>query len=386
LSLFDAAIATGEPIGYGGEQEESYCRGFADALGGGFADGVNSGTNALYVALQALDVQPFTEVIVPPITDPGGVMPVVLRNCIPVTADSTPGSYNTSAEQIAARVTERTQAIIVAHIGGLPADMGPIMDLARSRDIPVIEDCAQAHGAIFKGRPVGSIGDLAIFSTMFGKHHATGGQGGVLFTRSEALYWRIRRAADRGKPIGLEGATSNVHASLNCNMDELHAAIGRVQLKRLPDVLQRRRAFARAVADGCRETLRTVRLVEAPPDCKGAYWFLIFEFMAERLSVGKEAFVEAVAAEGVPAAPHYLHAAVLADWYRNRAVFGSSGYPWASPLYGGDPDAEYDIPNAIAADEGHFILYFHEDCGQQEAADVIAALGKVEAAYLRERD
>ncbi len=173
MELFDRAIKEGSHLlGYNGEQEQQYCKDFADYLGGGYADGVNSGTNALYVALRSLDLEPGSEVIMPPITDPGGMMPVPLDHCIPVVADSVPGSYNTGAEQIAARLTERTRAIIVAHISGIPVDMDPVLELAKRHGIPVIEDCAQAHGATYKGRIVGSLGDVSAFSTMFGKHHA----------------------------------------------------------------------------------------------------------------------------------------------------------------------------------------------------------------------
>ena len=90
VALFDKAIATGNAFSYNGEEEEAYCKEFAEFLGGGYADGVNSGTSAIYVALRALDIEPFTEVIVPPVTDPGGVMPVPLANCIPVVADGAP--------------------------------------------------------------------------------------------------------------------------------------------------------------------------------------------------------------------------------------------------------------------------------------------------------
>ena len=129
IDLFDEAIATGGVFVYNGEAEEAYCREFAEYMGGGYADAVNSGTSAIYVALRALDLEPFTEVIVPPVTDMGGVMPVPLINCIPVPADAAPGSFNMGPEQLAERITERTSAIIVAHIAGLPADMDAIMKL-----------------------------------------------------------------------------------------------------------------------------------------------------------------------------------------------------------------------------------------------------------------
>ncbi len=90
---------------------------------------------------------------------------------------------------------------MVAHIGGEPADIEGIVRVASKRGIPVVEDCAQSHGARLDGRPLGSFGKVAAFSTMFGKHHCTGGQGGLVFTRDAALYAAVRRAADRGKPF-----------------------------------------------------------------------------------------------------------------------------------------------------------------------------------------
>lgn len=383
VALFDKAIAAGDAFGYGGEEEQAYCKAFADFLGGGYADGVNSGTNAVYVALRALNPEPYTEIIVPAISDPGGVMPVPLINCIPVPADTAPGSFNVGAEQIAARITERTSAIIVAHITGIPVDMDPVMELARKHKLPVIEDCAQAHGAVYKGRMCGTIGDIAAFSTMFGKHYATGGQGGVVFTRSEEMYWRIRRAADRGKPINLPPGSQNQTAQINCNMDELHAAIGRVQLRKLPSILERRRRFARAVADGCRK-LKAVRMLDGGPDTQPAYWFLFFRLDLSKLKVDKDTFFKAAAAEGLAGATvSYYSVPMEMEWARQRRVFGSSQLPWSSPLYKGDPDQVYELPNIKATDACTFRMGIHENYGDAEAADVVAILEKVERAYLK---
>jgi perosamine synthetase len=385
-ALFEKAMEKGDSwLGYNGPQEEAYCREFAEFLGGGFADGVNSGTNALYVALRALELPPYSEVIVPAVTDPGGIMPVPLANLIPVPADCVPGSYNIGVEQIAARLTERTCAIIVAHIAGIPADMDPILELAAAKDLPVIEDCAQAHGATYKGRLVGTFGKVAVFSTMFGKHHATGGQGGVVYTRDENLYWRIRRHADRGKPFGIEEANGNVVAALNCNMDELHATIGRVQLRKLPAIVQRRREIARHVDEGCRRSLQTVRLLTGLPGCEPVYWFLLFYVDLDRLDVPKHRFVQALQAEGIPAGEGYWAVPASFDWWKDRAVFGRSRLPWSSPLYRGNPDQDYPLPNIQATDATHFVVSFHEAWSNQDVLDLLTALQKVEKAYLKER-
>jgi dTDP-4-amino-4,6-dideoxygalactose transaminase len=395
MHLFDEAIAKGSHLlGYNGPQEEAYGKEFAEMLGGGFADGVNSGTNAVYVALRALELEPYGEVIVSPISDPGGVMPVALCNLIPVSADSVTGSFNTSAEQIAARITPRTRAILVAHISGIPVDMDPVLELARKHHLPVIEDCAQCHGAKYKGRMLGSLGNISAFSTMFGKHHATGGQGGVVFTKDERLYWKVRQHADRGKPFGVTltggagagvgaaaSAGGNLLAALNCNMDEIHACIGRVQLRKLPEIVRQRRIFAQQVADGCRG-LKGVKLVGDPPDCEGSYWFFFFRFEASVYRVDKAGFVKALVAEGMPFDPTYLYIPTRQPWAMARHVFGDgkAGLPWTAA---GASHVPPPLPNIEATDASHFRICGHEGWGATEAADLVAALRKVERAYLR---
>ncbi len=128
-----------------------------------------------------------------------------------------------------------------------------------------------------------------------------------------------------------------------------------------------------------------MRLNTGLPDTQGAYWFLLFRLDVDKLTVDKAAFVEALQAEGIPVGGSYFHSPTLQSWARNRKVFGSSGYPWASPLYKGDRDAVYDVPNARAADAAHFVLGFHERVGDAEVADLLAALRKVEAAFVRGR-
>lgn len=383
-ALFDHAIATGEAFGYNGPDEEAYCREFAAAMGGGFADAVNSGTTAVYVALRALNLEPFSEVIVGPITDQGGIMPIPLLNCIPVITDAAPGRFCPGPKEIEAVITPRTSAIVVAHIFGEPADMPGILKVARRHKIAVVEDCAQAHGARLRGRLVGAFGDIAAFSMMFGKHHCTGGQGGMVFTRKEKLYWETRRVSDRGKPFGLAGDSTNVLASLNFNLNDLSAVIGRAQLRKLPVIVRRRRELVSRIARG----LRGLACVSLPPQVAGAepsYWFCRMRFHPEAVTCDKDTFCKALAAEGLLANARYTHLCHRQSWYQQRRVFGSSTLPWTAPQYRGDPDRAFPCPNALAAIDTHFHLTVRESWGSREVADIIAIFRKVARAFAQRR-
>ena len=380
-ALFDRAMATGIAPGYDGDEETAYCEELAAYLGGGYVDAVSSGTAGIYATLKALNLEPFTEVVVGPVTDPGGLMPVPLSNLIPVIADAAPNSYNTGPEEVEAVLTPLTSAIIVPYVAGEPADIEGIMEVARRRGIPVIEDCAQAHGARLHGRMLGTFGDVGVFSTMFGKHHSTGGQGGAVFTRNEAVYQAVRRASDRGKPFFLPAGSTNVIASLNLNLSDLAAGIGRVQLRKLPEIVRRRRAVVAALAEGI-AGLQTVSIPTPIDGAEPSYWFLRIRFRPQTATCDKATFCRALLAEGLPVTEEYRAMPHTMEWFVRRRVFGTSGYPWASPDYAGDRDRRFPCPNAHATTESHFRLNVHEAWGDAETEDAIAILGKTERAYV----
>lgn len=381
VALLDQTIATGAPLAYNGEEEQAYCQEFSQWMGGGYTDAVNSGTSALYVALQALQLEPFTEVIVSAVTDPGGLMPIPLLNLIPIIADSEPNSYNSGPEQVAPLISPLTSAIVIAHIAGEPANIAPIVALASQYNLPVIEDCSQSHGARLHGQLVGTFGEIGIFSTMGGKHHCAGGQGGLVYTKDEARYGAIRRSSDRGKPFALPPGSTNSQAALNLNLNDLGAAIGRVQLRKLHDINARRQAIVGTLGEGLEDVV-TVALPPLLPGAEGCYWFLRLRFHAEQATCDKATFCQALIAEGLPIMPSYRGALPhTMDWFVNRRVFGASGYPWASPDYKGDRKRQFPCPNAEMTMETHFNLHFHENWGVQEVADAVAIFQKVDAAF-----
>ncbi len=380
-ALFDSSLESGNAFGYNGEVEEAYCKEFAEYLGGGYADAVNSGTSAVFVALRALDLPMYSEVIVGAVTDPGGMMPIPMMGCIPVPADIAPNSYSTGPEQVEQAITAQTSAILVSHIGGEPADIEGILEVANKHGIPVVEDCAQAPGALVNGRLVGTFGITAAFSTMNGKHFCTGGQGGVGFTKDAELYKKIRWASDRGKAFGLPAGSKNKIASLNFNLGDLGAAIGREQLKKLPGIVARRRgvvAKLRAATEG----LKSVSVPVLAPGVEASYWFLRMNFDPTAVTCDRSVFMQALEAEGLPMLADYvLINPHTFDWFTEKRVFGTPGFPWTSPEYKGDPNRVYPCPNIEKTHATSFRLSIHESWGDEEVADAVAIFSKVETAF-----
>lgn len=374
LHLCDQAIANGNTPGYNGPEEDAFGKEFATLLGGGYADGVNSGTNALYVALLALNLPAYSEVAVSAVTDPGGMMPIAALSCIPVPVDSMPGSYNIGPNQLEERISTRTRAVVVAHIGGEAAPMPAIMAVARKHGLPVIEDCSQTPLASVAGQPVGTFGVAAAFSLMFGKLACTGGQGGVVYTRDEDLYWRIRRAADRGKPFNRPPGANNELVALNCNLDEFHAAIGRVQLRKLADIAHRRQAVVAMFRERGLGDLRAVAIPqeEASDSC---YWFWRLRFRQESMPCRKAEFCAALAKRGLPINPDYSAALpARQDWYRFRA----KSHPWSSAPGMACADRDYPTPNADAAIASHFNFMINEAFTAEDADQAIAIFREAE--------
>ena len=361
--------AKGVDFGYQGHFEELYCQAFVEHLGvGGFADAVATGTGSLFVALAALQLPKGSHVVVSPITDPGTVNAIILNNLTPVIMDSMPGQYNAGPEQLRARLTPQTRAAVIVHSAGKAAPIEEMAALAHEHGVKVLEDCSQSHGAKWHGRPIGTFGDLAAFSTMYRKNHATGGCGGVIFTRDENLYRLTRAHADRGKPFWQDGYNDKdpkqfLFPALNWNLDELSAAIGISTLGKLEEVNRRRREYLRMLAGelqarGSSCTLQPIDDGHAPFFCP------VFVDRARVACIARE-FAEAVGAEGVSVNPHYDY--VVSEW------------PYARPHCADS----FNTPNAVAVRDASFNLLFNENFGAPEARDIATAIVKVEEHFAR---
>ena len=380
LTVFDRAVQNQTAFDrYGGEEVDAYEKEFAAHMGTRFATAVSSGTAAVHTALAALNLEPGREVICPPISDPGGIGPVLASLCIPVFADTDPESFNVSAASIEARITPRTAAILVAHIAGEPCDMEAIMAVAKKHNLPVIEDAAQAHDATWAGRKVGAYGTLGAFSLMNGKHHTSGGQGGMVTTNDEALYWRAKSFADRGKNYGR--ADVGGFLGLNYRMTELEAAIGRVQLRRLPGFIQKRRELAARLAERLQDSA-LFSLGQIPEQGQSAFWFLRIRVHLEKTTGDKTEIAAALREHGVPAAPTYTSIIYTQPWFKNKRTFGDSEIPWSLPQCQHIPDYDHCAPNSERAMVNHLLVAMNESLSMDTMERVADAMLEVEQVFL----
>ncbi|AVO40450.1 DegT/DnrJ/EryC1/StrS family aminotransferase [Simplicispira suum] len=285
---------------------------FAAWVGVQHAVALGNGTLALDVALKALGISPGDEVVVTPRTFMASVSCVVNAGATPVFADVDADSGNLTAATIAAVLTPATRAVIVVHLAGWPCDMDPIMALAEQHGFKVIEDCAQAHGARYKGRSVGSIGHVGAWSFCQDKIMTTAGEGGMVTTNDEALWRAMWAYKDHGKsyaavyerehPPGFRWVIDSF--GTNWRMLEVQAAVGRIQLRRMSEWTAQRTAHAQAIWAACRgfAAVRVPDFAATMPGSVHAHYKCYVYVQPAHLASGwsRDRIVEAINAQGVP--------------------------------------------------------------------------------------
>ncbi len=245
-----------------------------------------NGTVALDLALNALGIGAGDEVIVTSRTFIASVSSIITAGAIPVFADVNADSQNITTESISAVLTTRTKAIICVHLAGWPCDMDSIMALAKSNNLKVIEDCAQAHGAIYKDKPVGSIGHIGTWSFCQDKIMTTGGEGGMVTTNDHELWSKMWSYKDHGKSWQAVYETKHspgfswLHDSFGTNwrMTEMQAVIGRIQLKRMPQWHLARQKNANSILDIAEQFTNVLRVPRPPKNIEHA-WYKCYLFV-----------------------------------------------------------------------------------------------------------
>ncbi|KDD69726.1 dTDP-4-amino-4,6-dideoxygalactose transaminase [Pseudomonas sp. BT76 TE3572] len=292
-----------------GQECREFEKEFAAWSGTHHAIALANGTVALDLAFQALGIGVGDEVIVTSRTFLASVSSIVNAGAVPVFADVDPDSQNITAQTIAAVLTPRTRAIVCVHLAGWPCDMDPIMALAEKHDLKVIEDCAQAHGAKYKGRSVGSIGHVSAWSFCQDKIMTTGGEGGMVTTNDRDLWSSMWSYKDHGK--SWEAVYEREHApgfrwlhesfGTNWRMLEAQGVLGRIQLRRMEQWQEVRLANARRIWDTA-DQLIGLRVPVIPADCVHAAYkcYVFVEPKALKADWTRDRILNEIAARGVP--------------------------------------------------------------------------------------
>jgi dTDP-4-amino-4,6-dideoxygalactose transaminase len=305
-----AVLRSGRVNAWTGNHVAEFEASYASHLGRRHAIALANGTVALDLAMQALGVSEGDEVIVTPRSFIASAACVALAGGTPVFADVDADSQNLSAETIAAALTPRTKGIVLVHLAGWPCDMDPIMELARSRGLWVVEDCAQAHGALYKGRPVGSFGDIAAFSFCQDKIITTGGEGGLLAMDDDAMWNVAWSMKDHGKSFDAVFNRKHspgfrwLHESIGSNyrMMSIQAVLGSRQLERLGEWHAHRAANAEILIEAL-GNLSGLR-VPQPAEHSRHAWYRFYAFVRpERLKQGwsRDRILAEITKKDVPA-------------------------------------------------------------------------------------
>ena len=393
-----------------GTETREFEKEFAAWCGTAHAVALSNGTLALDVALKALGIGPGDEVVVTPRTFIASISCVVNAGAVPVFADVEADSGNISARTIAAVLSPRTRAVICVHLAGWPCDMDPIMALAAQHDLKVIEDCAQAHGARYKGRPVGSIGHVGAWSFCQDKIMTTGGEGGMVTTNDEALWRAMWSFKDHGKSY--EAVYERTHApgfrwlhesfGTNWRMLEMQAVLGRIQLARMSDWSAARARNAQAIWAACAEfaalrvpglgctgcsgdgsrvkpgmtavgsgmTDGSVRCTRKDSQgCEHAHYKCYVYVQPERLAPGwsRDRIIQAVNAEGVP-----CYQGSCSEVYLEKAFDGTGWRP------------EVRLPVARELGETSVMFLVHPTLTQAEVDKTCEAVRRVMRAAQKE--
>lgn len=297
---------------------------------------VNSWTTGLQVAVGAVGIEPGDEVICPPYTMSASATAVLFYGGIPIFADLDPNRYTLDPLSVERCITPRTKAIMVVHLFGYPADMDAIMAIAKKYDLKVIEDAAQAPGVLYKGRPVGAIGDVGGFSLNFHKHIHTG-EGGLLVTDNDEIALRCRLIRNHGENATEAFAVEDISNTIGSNyrFTELQAAIGIEQFKKLQGFLVHRAKLGHYLDSRLRSIPGlTVQHIES--GSTHSYYMYPVRFDENIVGISRNLFLRAVAAElpkpkfwdTTPFAEGYVKPLYLNPVYQKKIAIGKKGFPF----------------------------------------------------------
>jgi len=336
-----------------------------------YAQSVCNGTWALWAAYKAVGLGAGDELIVPPYTFIATASAALMANAVPVFVDIDPATYNIDASKIEAAITDRTKAIVAVHIAGSPANMDPIMAIARKHDLAVIEDAAQAHGAEWRGRRVGAIGDIGTFSFQSSKNMCAG-EGGICISDNEKLIDGVHSHVNCGRVRGGKWYEHHVLGS-NSRLPAICAGILLAQFEQIEDQMRRRERNACALT-GMLKDIHGIEPLKLHDGATRSAWHLyIFKYKKEAFGgVSRDRFLEALTAEGIPCMSGYV------PLYREELFkVDPKEYPWLE----GRDYTHLHLPACEQAcdHESVWLLQSQLLGDESDMRDVAAAIKKIQA-------
>jgi dTDP-4-amino-4,6-dideoxygalactose transaminase len=331
---------------FGGDEVRALEKEWAEKFGVKHAISVNSATSALYCAVGAAGIGPGDEVIVSPYTMTSSASAALVYNAIPVFADIEEDYYCLDADSIEMKITERTKAIIVVDIMGQTYDADRINAIAKKHNLIVIEDAAQAPGAMYKGKYAGTLGDMGIYSLNYHKHIHSG-EGGIIVTNDDELAERLMLIRNHAEAVVEDKGVTNLvnMIGFNYRMTEIEATIAREQLRKLDDLLEKRLENVEYLS----RRLSRIPCLEVPKvreESKHSFYVHALKFNKTLAGISREKFIEAVKAElsffemreteGVKIGCGYVKPLYLQPIFQKLIGYGDKGCPFKCPHYKGE--------------------------------------------------
>ena len=313
---------------YGGPKVRQFESAWTEFFNVKNAMSVNSATSGLVAAVGALDIEPGDEIIVSPWTMSASATAILVWNAIPVFADIENETFNLDPVSIEKNITPRTKAIMVTDIYGHPADLAAIMNIAERHGLKVIEDAAQAPGALYHGRYAGTIADIGVFSLNYHKHIHTG-EGGVCVTNDPDLTERMQLIRNHAEAVVSGKGVKNISnlIGFNFRLGEIEAALGMEQLKKLPRLVSARQSVCERLSKGLGQ-LRGLKAPVVKPDCTHVYYGYPLILDTKLIGVSREKIAAALTAEGVPNVGQGYTNLHLLPMYQRKIAYGNHGFPW----------------------------------------------------------
>lgn len=363
-----------------GEKTKKMEKKMCELYGTKHAVATSSGSAAVHTAVAALGIGPGDEVLVPAITDMGSVIGILYQLAIPVFLDIDPNTYNLEIQDIERKISSRTKAILVVHYMGYPCDMAAIIEIAERYNLKVIEDCAQAWHARYRGKPVGTMGDVGCFSFNDFKHLSTG-EGGICITNDGETAERIRLYTDKGYYRDGSGRKSEFLAP-NYRISEICSAVAIGQLGKVTRIAERRNEIG-TVLNSALNGIKGLYPMKVAEGAYCSYWFYLLRFEEEEFGISRDDFLKALEAEGIPCGGAHI-ATPLYDYgvFKNRNAFPGTNFPFECR----DINADYSYqephcPNSQPLLDKSVIIRISEFYSDEDVGDIYRAIHKISRYY-----